>query len=126
MPHNVPIAKLQKCYSLGAKVLVQGNNLMESQRYARAIARDKGLTFINGRDHPHVLAGYGTLALEILDQVPNVDAVLVPVGTGGLAAAVASVIKDHKPNCLVYVRFFRNNFITYIIKYNNVNSYLPY
>jgi threonine dehydratase len=48
MPNNVPIAKLQKCHNLGAKVLVQGGNLMESQRYARAIARDKGLTYING------------------------------------------------------------------------------
>ncbi|RVE50059.1 hypothetical protein evm_005265 [Chilo suppressalis] len=102
MPHAVPLAKMQKCSSLGAKVVVQGTNLMESQIYARAIARDKGLTFINGRDHPHVLSGYGTLALEILDQVPNVDAVILPVGTGGLAAAVASVIKNHKPNCLVY------------------------
>lgn len=50
-----------------------------------------------------MLAGYGTMALEILDQMPNVDAVIVPVGCGGLAAAVTSVIKQKKPNCLVYV-----------------------
>lgn len=127
MPHTTPIAKLQKCHSLGAKVIVQGGNLMEAARYARAIARDKGLTYINGfdhnsqklinfnikyllilnlcfrRDHPHVLAGYGTMALEILEQVPNVEAILLPVGTGGLAAAICTVIKSHKPNCLVYV-----------------------
>ncbi|KAM3960463.1 L-threonine ammonia-lyase-like [Aphomia sociella] len=102
MPQSVPIAKLQKCHNYGAKVLVQGNNLTEAQRYARAIAKDKGLTYINGRDHPHVLAGYGTIAVEILEQVPSVDAVIVPVGSGGLIAAVASVIKHVKPGCLVY------------------------
>ncbi|KAL0819572.1 hypothetical protein ABMA28_007663 [Loxostege sticticalis] len=102
MPSSTPISKLQKCLSLGAKVVVQGGNLMEAQRYARAIARDKGLTYINGRDHPHVLAGYGTLALEIVEQVPNVDAVLVPVGSGGLASAICAMIKAIKPACLVY------------------------
>ncbi|XP_072929811.1 L-threonine ammonia-lyase-like [Epargyreus clarus] len=102
MPTCVPINKLQRCHNLGAKVVVQGNNLVEAQRYARAIARDKGLTYINGRDHPHILAGYGTVALELLNQVPNVDAVIVPVGSGGLAAAVATVIKHMRPSCLVY------------------------
>jgi cysteine synthase len=50
-----------------------------------------------------MLAGYGTLALEIVDQVPNVDAVLLSVGSGGLAAALTTTIKALKPNCLVYV-----------------------
>lgn len=51
-----------------------------------------------------MLAGYGTLALEIVEQVPNVDAVLVPVGSGGLASAICAMIKAIKPACLVYVR----------------------
>ncbi|KAJ0173578.1 hypothetical protein K1T71_010727 [Dendrolimus kikuchii] len=102
LPVSVPIYKVQQCHNYGAKVVIQGTNLMESQRYARAIARDKGLTYINCRDHPHVLAGYGTIALEILEQVPFVDAIIVPVGSGGLAAAVCSVVKHLKPNCLVY------------------------
>ncbi|XP_038206612.1 L-threonine ammonia-lyase-like [Zerene cesonia] len=102
MPVSVPIGKLQQCHNLGAKVVVQGGNLFESQRIARAVAREKGLAYINGRDHPHILAGYGTLALEILDQIPAVDAVLVPVGSGGLVAAIAAVIKHAKPECLVY------------------------
>ncbi|CAG4954089.1 unnamed protein product [Parnassius apollo] len=103
MPKGVPLIKLQICKNFGAKVIVEGNDLQESQKHARAIARDKGLTFINGRDHPHVLIGYGGVALEILEQVPTVDAVIVPVGTGGLVAAVATVIKHSKPNCLVYM-----------------------
>lgn len=57
------------------------------------------------RDHPDILSGYGTIALEIIEQLPNVDAILVPVGSGGLVAAVAAVIKYVKPACLVYVRF---------------------
>ncbi|XP_037294107.1 L-threonine dehydratase catabolic TdcB isoform X1 [Manduca sexta] len=103
MPNNVPLDKILKCHSLGAKVILQGSNLMESQRYARAIARDKGLTYINGRDHPHMLAGFGTVGLEILEQVPFVDAVIVPVGGGGLISAIARVIKHVKPTCLVYL-----------------------
>ncbi|XP_013171038.1 PREDICTED: L-threonine ammonia-lyase-like [Papilio xuthus] len=102
MPDNVPLIKLQLCKNLGAKVIVEGNDLQEAQKHARFIARDKGLSYINGRDHPDVLTGYGGVALEIMEQVPNVDAVLVPVGTGGLIAAVATVIKHIKPSCLVY------------------------
>ncbi|XP_026742976.1 uncharacterized protein LOC113504747 [Trichoplusia ni] len=102
MPITVPIDKLQRCHYFGAKVVVQGTNLMEAQKYARALARDKGLTYINGRDHPHILAGYGSLALEILETTPFLDAIVIPVGSGGLAAAVATVIKHQKPNVLVY------------------------
>lgn len=53
-----------------------------------------------------MLAGHGTIAIEILEQVPFVEAVVVPVGTGGLAAATAVVIKQVKPSCLVYVSIF--------------------
>ncbi|CAH2045234.1 unnamed protein product, partial [Iphiclides podalirius] len=102
MPKGVPIIKVQMCKNYGAKVIVEGNELPDSQKYARRIAREKGLTYINGRDHPDVLTGYGGVALEILEQVPNIDAVIVPVGTGGLLAAVATVIKHAKPDCLVY------------------------
>lgn len=102
MAHGTPMFKLQKLHNLGAQVLVQGSNLLEAQRNARLFARERSLTFINGHDHPHVLAGHGTIALEILEQVPRVDAILVPVGTGGLAAAVATVVKRVKPTCLVY------------------------
>ncbi|KAJ8714082.1 hypothetical protein PYW08_007702 [Mythimna loreyi] len=102
MPISLAIDKMQRCHGYGAKVVVQGTNLMEAQKYARALARDKGLTYINGRDHPHILAGYGSMAIEILEVMPFVDAVIVPVGSGGLAAATATVIKHQKPNVLVY------------------------
>lgn len=62
--------------------------------------------FFLRRDHPHILAGYGSLALEILETTPFLDAIVIPVGSGGLAAAVATVIKHQKPNVLVYVSYF--------------------
>ncbi|CAH0728494.1 unnamed protein product, partial [Brenthis ino] len=102
MPTCVPVMKLQLCHNMGAKVIVQGNAYTESQKFARAYARDKGLTYINARDYPNILSGYGTIALEILEQVPSVDAIIVSVGTGGLAAAVSTVVKHVKPECLVY------------------------
>lgn len=54
-------------------------------------------------DHPHIMAGQGTMGLEIIEQVPDVDAVLVPVGGGGLLAGVATAIKHLKPHVLIYV-----------------------
>ncbi|KAJ2953368.1 hypothetical protein O0L34_g958 [Tuta absoluta] len=102
MSTTVPSSYHQKCHALGAKVVVQGVHLHETMRYARQIAKDKGLTYINGRDHPHVLTGYGTIALEILQEHPLVDAIILPVGTGGLASAIATVVKHDKPECLVY------------------------
>ncbi|XP_060805183.1 L-threonine ammonia-lyase isoform X2 [Amyelois transitella] len=102
MPPHTPIMKQQRCHSLGARVILQGASLIDAQRYARAIAREKGLTYINSRDHPHILAGYGTIALEVLEQVPFVDALIVPVGQGGLVSAIAAVVKQMKPHCQVY------------------------
>ncbi|KAH9639289.1 hypothetical protein HF086_014153 [Spodoptera exigua] len=103
LPISIPIAKIQRCHIYGAKVIMQGSNLQEAQKYARALAKDKGLTYINGRDHPHILAGYGSMALEILETTPCLDALIVPVGSGGLAAATATVVKHLKPSVLIYV-----------------------
>ncbi|CAH2231689.1 jg2347 [Pararge aegeria aegeria] len=86
MPTCVPIAKLQMCHNLSAKVIIQGKGLMEAQ----------------SRDYPNILTGYGSIAIEILEQLPNVDAIMVPVGTGGLLAAIGTVVKHAKPSCLVY------------------------
>ncbi|CAJ0576623.1 unnamed protein product, partial [Mesorhabditis spiculigera] len=67
--------------------------------YAMRFGKEKGLKYINGYDAPDILAGQGTIGLEILEQVPDVDAVLVPVGGGGLIAGVAVAIKTLKPEC---------------------------
>ncbi|XP_045453269.1 L-threonine ammonia-lyase-like [Melitaea cinxia] len=101
MPTCVAVIKMQLCQNLGAKVIVQGNNLVDAQKYARAYAKDKGLTYIK-RDYPNIICGYGTIAVEILEQIPCLDAIIVPVGSGGLVASVATVVKHLKPECLVY------------------------
>ncbi|XP_075982913.1 L-threonine ammonia-lyase-like isoform X2 [Anticarsia gemmatalis] len=101
-PILVPISKLQRCHAMGGKVILQGNTLAEAQKYARTLAKEKGLTYINGRDHPHILNGYGTLGLELMEQLPIADAIIVPLGTGSLAGSVATVVKKIKPSCLIY------------------------
>ncbi|XP_041969462.1 L-threonine ammonia-lyase-like [Aricia agestis] len=102
MPNVAPIMKIQKCRSFGAKVIIHGPDMKEAKYHAMKLAKEKNLTYINGYDHPHIMAGQGTVGLEILEQVPDVDAVLVPVGGGGLLAGVATAIKHLKPHVLIY------------------------
>ncbi|CAH0728496.1 unnamed protein product, partial [Brenthis ino] len=102
MPNVAPIMKIQNCRSYGANVIIHGHNMMEAKFHAMMLAKAEGLTYINGYDHPHIMAGQGTVGLEILEQVPDVDAVLVPVGGGGLLAGVATAIKHIKPHVLIY------------------------
>ena len=97
MPRFAPLTKIVNCRRLGATVLLHGGNIAESRAKADEIAAAQRLTYINGFDRPSVIAGQGTLGLEILDQVPEVDAVIVPIGGGGLIAGVALAIKSLKP-----------------------------
>lgn len=76
-------------------------------RLVRALTRSlflQGLAYINGFDHPDIIAGAGTMGIEILNQVPNVDAIVVPVGGGGLIAGIALAVKTLAPNVKVIVR----------------------
>ncbi|KAL0819568.1 hypothetical protein ABMA28_007659 [Loxostege sticticalis] len=102
MPNVAPIMKIQKCQSYGANVIIQGHDMKEAKHHAMTLAKQQDLTYINGYDHPHIMAGQGTMGLEIVEQVPDVDAVLVPVGGGGLLAGVATAIKHLKPHVLIY------------------------
>ncbi|CAF2579419.1 unnamed protein product [Rotaria sp. Silwood2] len=101
MPRHAPIMKVNNCKSFGAVVLVQGMDLAESKRLALKLANIFGLRYINGFDHPHILAGQGSLGLEVLDQVPDLDAIIVPTGGGGLLAGVAVAIKSVNPRVQV-------------------------
>lgn len=75
----------------------------EAKSYAMKMSEEKGLLYINGYDHPHIMAGQGTIGLEILEQVPNPDAVIIPVGGGGLIAGIATAIKALSPKTKVIV-----------------------
>nr|XP_034833940.1 L-threonine ammonia-lyase-like [Maniola hyperantus]XP_034833941.1 L-threonine ammonia-lyase-like [Maniola hyperantus] len=102
MPNVAPIMKIQNCRSYGANVIIHGHDMKEAKYHAMSLAKEKGLPYINGYDHPHIMAGQGTVGLEILEQVPDVNAVLVPVGGGGLLAGVATAIKHLQPHVLIY------------------------
>ncbi|KAG7297895.1 hypothetical protein JYU34_018650 [Plutella xylostella] len=102
MPNVAPIMKIEKCRSYGANVIVHGDDMKEAKFHAMMLAKERGLTYINGYDHPHIMAGQGTVGLEIAEQVPAADCVLVPVGGGGLLAGVATALKHLKPDVLIY------------------------
>jgi threonine dehydratase len=97
MPRFAPLMKVANCRRLGAKVILHGGDLAEGRARADEIAARQGLTYINGFDDPAIIAGQGTLGLEIAGQVPEVDAVVVPIGGGGLIAGVALALKALKP-----------------------------
>ena len=101
MPIVAPIMKVENCMNYGANVIIQGADMEESKFHALKLAAKKGLMYINGYDHPHILAGQGTMGLEILDQIPDVDAIVVPVGGGGLIAGLALAVKTMKPDVLI-------------------------
>ena len=94
MPVGVALPKLQATRRYGAEVVLRGHTVDEPLRAAAQFAESTGAVLIPPFDHPDVVAGQGTLGLEILDQVPNLDTVVVPIGGGGLISGVASVLKQ--------------------------------
>jgi len=101
MPQFAALIKVTNCRHLGANVILHGADLGESRVLAEAIAKEKGLTFIHPFDNANVMAGQGTMALEILEQTPGVEAVVVPVGGGGLLAGIGTVFKALRPKATV-------------------------
>ncbi len=102
MPDGAPISKVEATKSYGAKVCLVKGAYDEAYEYACKMQKEKGYTFIHPFDDDEVIAGQGTVGLEILDQLPDVDVVLVPVGGGGLISGVAYAIKHLRPECKVY------------------------
>jgi threonine dehydratase len=101
MPKFAPLIKVSNCRQLGATVQLHGADLSEARVEAEAIAARDGLTFIHPFDNAHVMAGQGTIALEILEQTPGVQAIVAPVGGGGLLAGIGTVVDALKPDVLV-------------------------
>ena len=98
MPATTPEIKVQACRSRGAEVILFGDSFSDAEAHAYGLQRELGLTFVHPYDDPLVLAGQGTVALELLRQVGGDDyTVFVPVGGGGLIAGVASILKVLRP-----------------------------
>jgi threonine dehydratase len=98
MPEEAPIAKVEGCAALGAVLHFTGSSVDECVAAARARAQEAGMAFVHPFDDPDVVAGQGTLGLELLEDVPDLAKVVVPVGGGGLAAGVAVAVKSARPD----------------------------
>jgi len=97
MPLSTPLTKITRTSGWGARVVLHGEMLADSADHAHRLAREEGRVFIHPYDDPAVMAGQGTLALEMLEDVPDLDALVIPVGGGGLIAGCAAAATALKP-----------------------------
>jgi threonine dehydratase len=93
MPKFAPLIKVNNCQKLGANVVLHGKDFSEAKARAQEIAKERGLAYIDGYDDPAIIAGQGTAGLEILEQVPDAEVIIIPVGGAGLLAGVALAVK---------------------------------
>ena len=97
MPKTTPAVKVMQTESVGGQVVLEGQTFDEAYAYARQLEQERGLTFVHPFDDPDVAAGAGTVALEMLEDQPNLDCMVVPIGGGGLMSGMATVAKAHNP-----------------------------
>ena len=102
MPDGAPISKVEATKGYGAEVVLVPGVYDDAYSKAVELQKEKGYTFVHPFDDEDVIAGQGTIGLEILEQLDNIDAVVVPIGGGGLISGVAFTIKNLKPNIKVY------------------------
>ncbi|MEZ5648274.1 MAG: threonine ammonia-lyase [Alphaproteobacteria bacterium] len=98
MPLGTPFGKIEATSRYGARVILDGDSVDAAGQYAREIAKKDGLTFVHPFDDEHIIAGQGTIGLELLEDCPDLDTVIVPIGGGGIIAGIATAIKSLKPN----------------------------
>ncbi|MDF9744457.1 threonine ammonia-lyase [Natrinema salsiterrestre] len=101
MPEHAPISKVKATKSYGAEVVLSGRDYNEAAERAHEIEREEGRTYVHAFDDEYVMAGQGTIGLEILDDCPDVETVVVPIGGGGLISGIATAIKEQKPDTRV-------------------------
>jgi threonine dehydratase len=99
MPTTAPMTKIAKCKKFGANVILHGEHIGEAMAHAKS--NFGHFKYINGFDDPEIIAGAGTMGIEILEQAKDVDVILVPVGGGGLIAGVSLAVKTIRPDVLV-------------------------
>jgi threonine dehydratase len=97
MPLTTPFSKVERTEALGAEVVLRGESVAESTTHARELAAARGFAFVHPFDDPWIIAGQGTAAIELLEDRPSVDTIVVPIGGGGLCAGIATWAKHHKP-----------------------------
>jgi threonine dehydratase len=97
MPETTPFVKVEATRAHGAEVVLEGEGVSEAHARAQAIARQRGLTFVHPYDDERIIAGQGTIALEMLEEVPELDVLVVPIGGGGLIAGNAIAARAARP-----------------------------
>lgn len=102
MPLTTPLVKVSATRELGAEVRLHGANFDEAQAEAQRLMHELGATYVHPFDDEAIMAGQGTIGLELLEQCPDLEAVVVPVGGGGLLAGVAVALKESRPGVEVY------------------------
>jgi len=98
MPKTTPVVKVMQTEAVGGKVVLEGESFDEAYAHARKLETELGLTFVHPFDDPHVAAGQGTVALEMLEDVPDLDVLAIPVGGGGLASGMGTIARAMRPD----------------------------
>ncbi len=98
MPRAAPLPKVEATKRYGAEIVLTGKDFAEAYEAAMDFARERGAAFVHPFDHPHIIAGQGTCGLEILEQLPSVNTIVVPAGGGGLVSGIAAAAKSLKSN----------------------------
>lgn len=102
MPEQAPLSKVMKTKSLGAEVILKGRTLNESQTFVSELVHNKKLTLIHPYDDPNVVIGQGTLGLEIMDDIKNLELLVIPIGGGGLISGISIIAKSLNPNIKIF------------------------
>lgn len=102
LPETVVVAKLSKIQPYGVRTILHGADAGLAEQHAQKLAKDEGYTYVSPYNDPDIIAGQGTIGLEILEQCPQVDNVFVSMGGGGLISGIGSVLKAFSPNTKVY------------------------
>jgi threonine dehydratase len=102
MPTDAPASKLAATRGYGAEVALYDRHVMERAEVSGQLARERGLIFVHPYDHPHIMAGQGTAALELLAEVPDLDVLVAPIGGGGLLSGCATAAKALQPNIRIF------------------------
>jgi threonine dehydratase len=102
MPEGAVRSKLDACRDYGAEVIVHGSHVGEMFAEQERLSAERGLTFVHPFDDPEVIAGHGSAGLEIVEDLPDVGVVVVPIGGGGLISGIATAVKETRPATRVY------------------------
>lgn len=102
MPETAPLNKISATKHYGGEVILKGEIYDDAYEYAKELEKKEGYTFVHPYQDSHVIAGQGTIGLEILTQLPDVDSVIVPIGGGGLISGIGLAIKALKPACKIF------------------------